>query len=1587
MEDRRVPGRASHPPPASFQHIPMAAHHNTSPDIQTTNANVEDPRVLGRASHPPVATSQHIPMTTHHNASPKKYPPWRKSYPRTIKPHQGEYLTGEFSWAALNAMDNKGPETTADEYYEEPRTIPMTTHHNASPKKYPPWRDSKTGALLEHQGEYLTGEYSWAALNAMGNKGPKTTADEYYERPADEYCEEPRTILMTTHHNASPKKYPPWRDPKMGALLEHQGEYLTGEYSWAALNAMGNREPKTAPITIHSNTSPKQYPPWRDPNTATLLEHQGEYLTGEYSWAALNAIGNREPKTAPITTHNNTSPKQYPPWRDSKTGALLEHQGEYLTGECSWAALNAMGQRTTDKSYEELETTTAMYGGTRHESRDEPTSLRSGPEALQQAVGNGEHYVHDNHYNEDDDSDNSEEGLSEAQMKDCRARLRALLASADDHPVDSSIVSPMIARANEQPIDAYSRSFPQGASVRGRSSRIQSHPRKHTSAHDVPMLHAEQRRTQEVQEFMTKVSLLGFDKDSESDPEEFQPTSPIYQSQIPDRTSTDKVREEHEVICAIAESGNKKVIGIAAIDLTVGQATITRVVIDNGYKTLIETLWRMQHRPQTFVLLKKIFGDNSKLSMKVREQFPDGNFVPWDRSFWSEKMGLAMVSKYAYRGDEAALHSGLEGNFYAACAWSAAMTYVEKTSDTRFLPNSVHVVYTLPAKIMGLDRATVSALELLQTARRAKAGPKTLFGILNHTVTPQGRRLLRSTILQPTTDDKLLTQRWDAVQELSSSQDFFNDVRASLQKLQRIDVEQVMTQMGKEALKSRQPIQAAVVIANGKSRIITAGHEELRGAERDLNHILMIKTYLQVVGHLHETLNAAGCTSYFCDRAKRKSASKYTAPVLKLIGRTIQEDASFSKRPIDIRNNRLWAVKAGYDSVLDVSRDGFRLRTREINSYFERLRAHFEERIDCSPTLVLGTDNHYRLRFHWSDVEKEAEKGVDRRGKMTSLAGVAILNAERKNKQFFCQTRDLVRRSTDLQYFADAVAQHSDRIIMDLKLALFDEFSFVHATAGAVSYLDMLCSFAHLATSQNYVRPIFSKTLFLKNARHPVLEIRKKNIVANDVLSGDQELRFMVVTGSNMSGKSTYIKSVALVQILAQIGCFVPASEASISICDQIFTRLSTEDKPELNLGTWAVECAEIGAILDQASGKSMVIIDELGRGTSTKEGFGVALGTCRELIKKGARVFFATHFPEIGELLNRARREQTLNVHFEAQSNTAGEITPRISLPHKVIGGPVEHSDYGIDFASRALPQYIIDNARVISRFLSSGKTWTKYAPATREEKIKRLKGGFLPVLRQAINSPMNSESLAKYAADLQKELRYKLATAKDDEDVSRAPATVEEPRPQKPIIEKMPETERQKWSKRGKEAEDRIMQGYRARRTDKKRKRRDREEEPAADNHDLRQTKRKRRDFLEDPLADYYDSDLRRTERRRRDREEERGAEERDSRQMKRKRRELEEEEPVTNHIDSHLRKKRRRREREEERAAEKRDLIKKIGLEEDLVADERYLRVLKRGREAEEEKERKREFTRGPLEDLKDRFMDRARRGGLKDSSSTR
>ncbi|KAK0632711.1 hypothetical protein B0T14DRAFT_560379 [Immersiella caudata] len=384
-----------------------------------------------------------------------------------------------------------------------------------------------------------------------------------------------------------------------------------------------------------------------------------------------------------------------------------------------------------------------------------------------------------------------------------------------------------------------------------------------------------------------------------------------------------------------------------------------------------------------------------------------------------------------------ALRARLDNNFYVSCALSAVMTYAENELNVSFQRSSIQICYVEPAGAMGLDRSTIESLELLQNVRRTANKRVTLLNVLDSTLTPQGRRLLRASLLQPSTDAEIIKGRHDAVEAFMEHEGLFGEIVKQLKGLLRVDLEKLAIWLLNPTPKGREFLEHDVVISGGRHQILLPSHEDLFASESELDKILMLKQYLGRVQSIHATLELAECRSSPCELVRWTCSPESLDIIRAVIDDKIEKIVVYGKSPIDIRNNWIWAVRAEPKSVLERARTSFRYRLNELIGYVDALN----EKLGNPAGLYLDNNQKHCLRFHWSDVEREvmrssnAGKGktANSSSSVTSpfirLAGVEVVNGTRTKQYFHCQTVELLQRSAGVQLQADLITTQNDKAV------------------------------------------------------------------------------------------------------------------------------------------------------------------------------------------------------------------------------------------------------------------------------------------------------------------------------------------------------------------------------------------------------------------------------------------------------------------------------------------------------------------------------------------------------------------------------
>ncbi|EAU35337.1 hypothetical protein ATEG_04890 [Aspergillus terreus NIH2624] len=479
-----------------------------------------------------------------------------------------------------------------------------------------------------------------------------------------------------------------------------------------------------------------------------------------------------------------------------------------------------------------------------------------------------------------------------------------------------------------------------------------------------------------------------------------------------------------------------------------------------------------------------------------------------------------------------------------------------------------------------------------------------------------------------------------------------------------------------------------------------------------------------------------------------KALSSICAPashraVEDMIETTLNEHVAYQTKPLDLRNQRIYCVRAGVNSLLDVARQTY----KEANMDATELVSKLQETHDITLDLKYDTARQYYISISAAEIA-------------TTLPNVFI-NVYRKKNRIECQTLDLVKLNQKIVDAHNEVLNMSDQTIQDLIASVCLSISHLFKVSEAIALLDMLAAFAHLASAHDYIRPELTDTLALRSARHPIREkIHTKKFVPNDAYATDTS-RFQIITGCNMSGKSTYIRTIALTTVMAQAGSFVPAAYASLRIASQLFARVSTADDLAANVSTFAAEMRDMARILRALDPRALVIVDELARGTSTTDGLAIALALAEALIESRARVWFVTHFHDLVAILSE--RAGVVALHL------AADLAPdasKMTMLYRVAEGPDTTRFYGLALAKLVdLPAAVLDTAQAVSAQMN--ELVRRRQSRSRAAAVARKRNLILALreqLVQARDANMSGDALRGWLRRLQDEFALKMAAIDQD-------------------------------------------------------------------------------------------------------------------------------------------------------------------------------------------------------------------------------
>ena len=575
---------------------------------------------------------------------------------------------------------------------------------------------------------------------------------------------------------------------------------------------------------------------------------------------------------------------------------------------------------------------------------------------------------------------------------------------------------------------------------------------------------------------------------------------------------------------------------------------------------------------------------------------------------------------------------GCEDMPAAICAAGALVYYLKETQKQEVEHILSLHTYTV-SDFMVLDADTQRNLELTRSIRDGSS-KGTLLEVMDETTTPMGGRSLRQWLLKPLRQPDQINARLEAVEELKNRIGLQEELRESLDQM--YDVERLISRVSLGSANARD--------------------------------LLALKTSLCLIPSLKEQLQN-------CETAFLRTLEESLDPLTELA--ELIDNAIHPEPPVTVRDGNL--IHDGYNEELDELRE----ITGEGKNWMASLQKQESEKTGI-PSLKIGFNKvfGYYIEVTTANLDSVPEHYIRKQ---------TLVNAER----FI--TPELKERESQILNAEDRIQTLEYELFCNVRVEVAQETERIQKVASVIATVDVIASLAYTASKYEYAKPIIDESdeIIIRDGRHPVVErlFTQEGFVPNDTELNCREQQMHILTGPNMSGKSTVLRQTALITLLAQMGSFVPASAAKIGAVDRIFTRVGASDNLVMGQSTFLVEMNETANILNNATRKSLIILDEIGRGTSTFDGLSIAWAVAEYILDEkriGAKTLFATHYHELIELAGKYKQAKNYNVAVH-------EDGEKITFLRKVVEGGTDQS-YGIHVARLAgLPQYVIERAQQI--------------------------------------------------------------------------------------------------------------------------------------------------------------------------------------------------------------------------------------------------------------------------------------------------
>ncbi len=640
-----------------------------------------------------------------------------------------------------------------------------------------------------------------------------------------------------------------------------------------------------------------------------------------------------------------------------------------------------------------------------------------------------------------------------------------------------------------------------------------------------------------------------------------------------------------------------------------------------------------RYTPAEIVVNDLMFSSTEEIN-KIKERFQSFISKVDDEKFVSETNKVE--NKYTIVDNQDEEIKDLSNRGLALNAISELEYYFDETQKMELEHINKIKIYNI-TKYMSLDINARRNLEITEKMRdKSKKG--TLLWVLDKTCTSMGGRALRRWLNDPLIDVKEINERLDAVEELKENMMLKGELIESLKKV--YDIERLIGKISYGNANARDMIS----LKNSVQQIPAIKH-------------LLANTNSEMLKYLYNNLDEL-------------------IDIYELINQAIIEEP-----PITIKEGGI--IKLGFNEEVD------KLKTATTDGKKWLIELELKEKEETGiKNLKVGFNKvfGYYIEVTKSNLAQVPDRYIR---KQTLTGGERYITEELK--QIEENILGAEEKLINLEY----------NIFQDIRNQLEKQIQRIQGTANIISTLDVLTAFATVAEDLDYVKPIVDDggIIDIKDGRHPVIEkmLPTGSFVQNDTYLDKDDNRLSIITGPNMAGKSTYMRQVALITLMAQVGCFVPASYAKIGVVDKIFTRVGASDDLSMGQSTFMVEMMEVANILKEATSNSLVILDEIGRGTSTYDGLSIAWAVANHIADKekcGAKTLFATHYHELTKMESEVQGVKNYSIAVKEKGED-------IIFLRKIVEGGTDES-YGIHVAKLAgVPQNVVKNANEILKSL----------------------------------------------------------------------------------------------------------------------------------------------------------------------------------------------------------------------------------------------------------------------------------------------